>query len=287
MDHSHLYFGYGSNLSAEDWEAYCQRKGADPRVLRDLQPAWLLDHRLEFDFHSHSRKGGAANIVPGRRGQAVPGALMGLSSDGLALMDRKEGHPHVYRRHPAEVNTLDGVTHAVQTYSVTSGARASTLMAPSSYYESLLRTGLAQRGLPTTPLDASLLGLDSSGHSIEHVFVYGTLLPGECRGNVLEGFNPTASQAAQVTADLRHLGSYPGLVPGPGTVHGRLYSFQDPAAALTTLDSIEGFQPGKPSLYRRVVILAKTSSGPHWASTYVYDGDDGVPIPNGNWLRPD
>jgi len=285
MASSTPYFAYGSNLDADDWEQHCRARGADPAGLRDLEPAWLIDHRLEFDYESPSREGGAADVVPGKLGQAVPGALMELDQRGIEVMDRKEGHPTIYKRRPISVSTLDGTTHEVETYCVTSESRSADFVAPTDKYAGLLRKGLEQRGLPTTHLDAAMSGLASSGHGIGHIFVYGTLLPGECRNAHLLGYDPSENRVAEATADLVHLGGYPGLIPGSGTVRGVLYTFPDSAPALASLDQIEGFSPGQPSLFRRVVLPVQTSKGLEWAWTYVYDGVGGVPLPGGDWLE--
>ncbi len=285
MASSTPYFAYGSNLDAGDWAQHCGSRGVDPAGLRDLEPAWLIDHRLEFDYESPSREGGAADVVPGKLGQAVPGALMELDQRGIEAMDRKEGHPTIYKRRLISVSTLDGTTHKVETYCVTSGLRSAEFVAPTDKYVGLLRGGLEQRGLPTTHLDAAMRGLNSSGHSIGHIFVYGTLLPGECRNAHLLGYDPSEDRVAEATADLVHLGGFPGLIPGSGTVRGVLYTFSDPAPALVSLDQIEGFSPGQPSLFRRVVLQVQTKEGQEWAWAYVYDGAGGVPLPGGDWLE--
>ena len=41
-----FYFGYGSNLDAEDWAAWCRARGADPTAMVEVCSAWLLDHSM-------------------------------------------------------------------------------------------------------------------------------------------------------------------------------------------------------------------------------------------------
>ena len=283
MTGGHLYFAYGSNLDAADWGSYCESAGADPKGMRSLGPAWLADHRLVFHFHSRSRSGGAADVIPAERGEAVPGALMELSDEALKVMDAKEGHPRIYARETVQVATLDGRTHAAVTYRVTPEARAPGHTPPNSSYEGLLRGGLESRALPTAQLDAAVAGLGPAGHSIQHIFVYGTLLPGESRHGHLMEFRPQAQADAWATADLLDMGSYPGLVPGKGVVQGELYTFPDPTAVLTSLDQIEGYRPGEPSLYQRVVLQVESQTDVQWAWTYVCASGDGTPIPSGDW----
>lgn len=54
---------------------------------------------------------------------------------------------------------------------------------------------------------------------------------------------------------------------GWGLVHGELMAFEDPEERLPRLDRLEGFHPGGPSLYRRVLMPAITGdeSVPAWA----------------------
>jgi gamma-glutamylcyclotransferase (GGCT)/AIG2-like uncharacterized protein YtfP len=283
MTDGHLYFAYGSNLDAGDWGTYCKAAGADPMGMRPRGPAWLPDHRLVFHFHSASRSGGAADVIPSDRGEAVPGVLMELTDEALGVMDAKEGHPNVYEREVVHVSTLDGRSHPAITYRVTPAVQATKHTPPSSYYEGLVRNGLESRALPTRHLDAAVAGLGASGHSIGHVFVYGTLLSGESRHGHLTAFNPVAEAAASATADLLDLGSYPGLIPGAGSVRGELYGFEGVDAVLESLDRIEGYCAGEPSLYQRVVLQVESGVGAQWAWTYAYAREGGTPIPSGDW----
>jgi len=54
---------------------------------------------------------------------------------------------------------------------------------------------------------------------------------------------------------------------GWGLIRGELLTFDDPAERLPRLDRLEGFHPGGPSLYRRVLMPAFTGdeSVPAWA----------------------
>jgi gamma-glutamylcyclotransferase (GGCT)/AIG2-like uncharacterized protein YtfP len=72
--------------------------------------------------------------------------------------------------------------------------------------------------------------------------------------------------------------------PDGTLVYGELLSFDDPKERLPALDRLEGFDPGKPSPYRRVLIPAKTSGGAGvlvWA--YVTEGSSGIHLPGGRW----
>jgi len=70
-----------------------------------------------------------------------------------------------------------------------------------------------------------------------------------------------------------------------GSLHGELLTFDDPETRLPAIDRLEGFHPGGPSLYRRVLVpvCIPGQISPAWV--YV-----GVPkhwarrsLPNGTW----
>lgn len=88
----------------------------------------------------------------------------------------------------------------------------------------------------------------------------------------------TRTQARCKPADVR-------LPDGDwGTVHGEVLEFDDPESALPPLDGLEGFTPGKPSLYDRV--LVPVQCGNTWISAWVYVMKTirhGIRVPDGNW----
>jgi gamma-glutamylcyclotransferase (GGCT)/AIG2-like uncharacterized protein YtfP len=72
--------------------------------------------------------------------------------------------------------------------------------------------------------------------------------------------------------------------PDGALVFGELLTFDDPEGRLPALDRLEGFDPSRPSLYRRVLIPAETSVGDGllvWA--YVIEGSSGAYLPGGSW----
>ncbi len=67
-------------------------------------------------------------------------------------------------------------------------------------------------------------------------------------------------------------------------VFGELFTFDDPEERLAALDRLEGFDPGRSSLYRRVLIPAEMSGGASvltWA--YVTEESSGTHLPGGRW----
>ena len=103
-------------------------------------------------------------------------------------------------------------------------------------------------------------------HGISHLFVYGTLRPGEVRWQHLAPFVEGAGIHTSVAGQLYDTGlSYPAAVfGGLGRIVGRVYTLvaERLDAALAHLDEVEGAVRG---LYTRVAVL--TESG-HTAWAY-------------------
>ena len=123
--------------------------------------------------------------------------------------------------------------------------------------------------------------------SIEEAVVRGRLYEMDCGLPVLQvpeadilahgTADPCADVAAQARFDAE-LAQHPGLRAkgrtrrGWGLVRGELMTFDDPEERLPRLDHLEGYRPGSPSLYKRVLIWAHTESNRHLAWAYVVDG---------------
>ena len=79
--------------------------------------------------------------------------------------------------------------------------------------------------------------------------------------------NPLADVATQahVTARMSNPKPIPDRLPNKGTgapwgpVYGELFTFDDPENRLPAIDRLEGFHPGGPCLYRRVLIPVRTN----------------------------
>lgn len=104
-------------------------------------------------------------------------------------------------------------------------------------------------------------------------------------GDVLAHGTPDVS--ADVATQARfseQLASYPepaqqSATAGDwGRVYGELLTFNDPESRLPAIDRLEGFHPGGPSLYRRVLVPVMTDSS--CALAWVYTGERALRIEN-------
>lgn len=84
---------------------------------------------------------------------------------------------------------------------------------------------------------------------------------------------------------LYDLGSFPGAVPGAGTVHGELFRLRDPQV-WRVLDRYEGYDPerAEASLFiRREVELARPKGRTAWVYWYNGDPGDHPRVRSGDW----
>ena len=120
---------------------------------------------------------------------------------------------------------------------------------------------------------------------ITHLFVYGTLRPGQQRWPFLEPFVTDDGHDESVAGTLYDTGhGYPAArFEGSGNIRGRIYSLRIErlAEALAVLDEVEG---AVLELFNRVAVT--TLSGREaWA--YQFGGDATlVEIASGDWLSP-
>lgn len=116
-----------------------------------------------------------------------------------------------------------------------------------------------------------------------HVFVYGTLRPGDVRWHVLEPFTLDGGMPDSVSGELFDTGlDYPAAVFGQrGTILGHTFALLEATLdrAIAVLDEVEDIVGGE---YHRVTV--RTHRGlDAWAYAYGA-GLDLTPIPSGDWL---
>jgi hypothetical protein len=155
---STLYFGYGSNLHAADFAAFCGRHGHDAEGLRVLGPAWLPHHRIGFTLRSIGRAGGVLDVLPSP-GSFVPGALFAIDEarGGWRTLDHKESAGELYARRDARVICAHGRHHFVHTYEVLGHLRE-THVEPHADYLRIVCEGLATLGLDDAYVRAAAAG---------------------------------------------------------------------------------------------------------------------------------
>jgi gamma-glutamylcyclotransferase (GGCT)/AIG2-like uncharacterized protein YtfP len=285
-----LYFGYGSNLCADDLGRWCRERGIDAVRLDAVSRAYLPDRRLAFTHHSTTRGGGVLD-VPLAFGSAVAGVLFRVrSQEAIAALDEKETRGHAYRRIETVALTEDGAEHPAFAYEVVPSGRR-LFVDPAPGYLDVVRRGYAAHGLPAAALDAAARGAPHAG-PVAQFFVYGTLRSGEERRPILTRHDAAGGDAATVEGTLLHLGDYPGLVldGAAAEVTGEVYSVSDLARLFAELDPVETFHgfgaPG--SLYRRAIVrVQRAGLAPAPAWTYVYNGvrDGARVIASGDWRR--
>jgi gamma-glutamylcyclotransferase (GGCT)/AIG2-like uncharacterized protein YtfP len=123
-----------------------------------------------------------------------------------------------------------------------------------------------------------------SDADVWHLFVYGTLQPGDVRWPILEPYVAGNGIADGVAGRVYDTGrGYPAAIFGEhGTIFGRTYQLREDRIdeALASLDEEESSVPGG---YRRVVVT--TAAGTRaWA--YQYGGGlELTPIVTGNWQQ--
>jgi gamma-glutamylcyclotransferase (GGCT)/AIG2-like uncharacterized protein YtfP len=119
---------------------------------------------------------------------------------------------------------------------------------------------------------------------IHHLFVYGTLRPGDVRWPLLEPFAVDEGVHDTAPGLLFDTGlDYPAAIfGGAGTIVGRTYELRTArlTEALGVLDEEEDTVLG---LYRRVEITTGRGT-PAWAYAYG-DGLELTPIASGDWFR--
>lgn len=277
-----LYFAYGSNLDAQDWERWCHARGVDPACIKAVAPAFLPDFQLVFDVSSPSRGCGVLDIVP-CTGHCVDGFLFEISEQGLAALDRKEGAPNFYRRHDCSAILGDGSAVAAFTY-VVCNHRREDFVPPDEVY-----AGVCRRGRQMLDLDTMALERAAQGHDpqtlVRGIFVYGTLLSGEARAAALRG----TVRAASTTGTLVDLGVFPALIlTGEGRVEGEYVVPDDLADTLEQLDMIEGAAPrcGTNGFYRRTILSVEAKDVRQLAWAYVQSDQQAGDLPriaSGSW----
>ncbi len=149
---SFLYFAYGSNMSLAQMRERCP---AHERVGIARLPHWALC----FPRSSPVRLCGVAGIEE-RRGAEVWGVVYRLSTEDLAVLDRREGYDasaafHVNRYNRCEVTVeLGGDPDSPATCLVYLARTEPGTHVPSSAYLGTMIEGAVENGLPAGYIEA-------------------------------------------------------------------------------------------------------------------------------------
>ncbi len=149
---SPLYFAYGSNMAAEEMEAW----SADHRL---LGAARLDGYRLGLRRRSIRWQAGVLDLVPSP-GEEVWGVLYELPKEALARLDEKEGAGFAYRRIEVEP-LLDGARRPAVAYEVIDKEPVEVPCTPD--YAALVTAAARERGLPAAWLAELEAGLTLGG----------------------------------------------------------------------------------------------------------------------------
>ncbi len=118
---------------------------------------------------------------------------------------------------------------------------------------------------------------------IHHLFVYGTLRPGDVRWHFLEPFVVDDGWRDTVAGQLFDTGlEYPAAVFNDrGVIHGHTFTLLEASTqrALEVLDEVEGIVDGE---YSRVIV--RTSRGVDAWAYASGQGLDLTPITSGDWF---
>jgi len=143
-----LYFAYGSNMDKPDLDKWCSIHNYPPVKILSTEVAILRDYELLFNYNSHTREGGAANIMK-NEGSSVYGLLLDVNDDALDVLREKEGYPYCYEELLVEVENADkSIITDVLTYEVVPEKRDSEHIPPTQQYMKLLIRNAKKYGFP-------------------------------------------------------------------------------------------------------------------------------------------
>ena len=133
-----------------------------------------------------------------------------------------------------------------------------------------------------------------------YLFTYGTLQVGERNHHVIERWVERADPASASGWLLWHVaqGSYPGILPGAGLLHGTLFTFDDAHAqeVLAACDTLESYHPDDLQRSKYIRQEATITLLPHGTTqrAHLYGWNPrhagflvrhGTPIEDGDWRR--
>lgn len=283
---SRYYFGYGSNLNLDDLRQFEKRYHSETTFVDSLNIVdgiyFLVDYQLHFPVKSTGRQGGVLSVYP-KLGHVVAGKLFEI--DDEKLLDAKEGSPFLYQQIPIKVISESGDVVDAFTY-VVNPQRRTDFEKPHTDYVSVVSKGMDNFQI-SKKYPWALKNLISAAENkpctfLDHVFVYGTLLEGECREQSMKEIS-TSVERTKIRAKMFDVGSFPAIVSGVEEIVGELHTIKK-SESLNSLDRIEGFIGyDDSSLYHRKIIFIDGKAC--W--TYFWNGsiENLTQIKSGDWKR--
>ncbi len=135
MSKKQMYIAYGSNINLEQMAYRCPHS-------KVVGTSEIKGYELEFR--------GVATIVP-KENMKVPVLIWELDDRDLPILNRYEGHPHLYRQEkmPFELN---GKSYEGMVYLMNRG----TISPPSPQYYNTILQGYRENGLDESYLETAL-----------------------------------------------------------------------------------------------------------------------------------
>jgi hypothetical protein len=148
-------FAYGSNMNLPDLRSWLGKYGYEPEGILEVVRAELPGYQLVWNYHSNSRRGGAANVKIAPN-ETLPGVALGVTADVLEALDQKEGNPKYYSRGTDRIRiTLEGGRTVSAWLYVAVPERCSAVPVwPRKDYLQLLLDAAHEHGLPASHIDS-------------------------------------------------------------------------------------------------------------------------------------
>lgn len=135
MSRKQLYIAYGSNINLEQMAYRCPHS-------KVVGVSEIKNFELEFR--------GVATIIP-KENMKVPVLIWELDERDLPILNRYEGHPHLYRQEKMSFE-LDGKTYKGMAYLMNHG----TISPPSPQYYNTILQGYRENDLDESYLETAL-----------------------------------------------------------------------------------------------------------------------------------
>lgn len=140
------YFAYGSNMNKEDLNKWCLKKGYSKINIMNPKVARLDKYKLDFNYYSSTRQGGAANLMDSSK-DAIWGLLIDLNEEDYKKISEKEGSPNYYHEIPVTVN-VEGIKIGAKSFKVIKNKEQTTFQPPTKEYLQLIIDSAVKYNFP-------------------------------------------------------------------------------------------------------------------------------------------